>query len=103
MYYNRKDGRSNSSQHLSDILAKIVNRPELRGGLREARVIKAWPNVMGAAVARITTQLYFKNGYLYVSLKSSVIRSELIMHKDRIIESLNKEAGGKIVYGIVFR
>lgn len=103
MYYNRENRRNNNSQPLGDILAKIVNRPELRDGIRETRVIKAWPVVMGPSIARITTQLYFKNGYLNVSLNSSIIRSELIMHRDHIIESLNKEAGGKIVYGINFR
>ncbi|MGQ1946593.1 DUF721 domain-containing protein [Geofilum sp. OHC36d9] len=103
MMYYKKNKRANSSEQLGDILAKIVERPELSRGLRETRVIQAWPKVMGPAVARITTQLHFKNGNLFVSLNSSIIRSELLMHKDHIIESLNKEAGGKIVFDIILR
>lgn len=103
MYYYRRSRRSNNSLPLSDILAKIVDQPGLRSGFRATQVIKAWPTVTGPGVARVTTNLFFKGGSLFVNLNSSVVRSDLIMSKDKIIESLNKEVGENVVTDIVFR
>jgi len=102
MYYNNKD-RYNNIQSIQDIIEKIIDSPALSKGIRETRAIKAWNKVLGPTVANITKKIYINRGVLYVSLHSSVIRNDLIMHKDKIIHSLNTEAGAKIVYDLVIR
>lgn len=69
----------------------------------ESRVISAWPTVLGSALASYTTNIYLKNGILYVHLSSSVLRSELIMAKDLLIKKLNDKAGLPVVNDIIFR
>jgi predicted nucleic acid-binding Zn ribbon protein len=101
--YNRDKDRYNNFQSLQEILSKIVNGSNLTKGIRETRAVQAWSQVTGTAIQRVTTSVYLRNGVLYVSLNSSIIRSELLMHKDRIMEALNREAGGKVVFDIVFR
>lgn len=95
--------RDNNTKSIQEILNKILDSPELRQGVRETRVLKAWNSLLGPMAEKITKNIYIKGGVLYVSLNSSVIRNDLLMHKSKIIESLNKEAGAKVISDIVLR
>lgn len=95
--------RDNNTKSIQEILNKILDSPELRQGVRETRVLKAWTSLLGPMAEKITKNIYIKGGVLYVSLNSSVIRNDLLMHKSKIIESLNKEAGAKVISDIVLR
>ncbi len=98
-----KKYRYNNTQSIQAILEQIIDSPALSKGIRETRAVQAWNKVLGPTVANITKQIYIRGGVLYVSLHSSVIRNDLMMHKDKIIHSLNTEAGGRVVYDIVIR
>jgi hypothetical protein len=58
---------------------------------------------MGAPVARVTRKVYFRDGIVYVSLYSSVIRNELMMQRNKIVENLNRHVGADIVKDVVLR
>ncbi|MDG5800022.1 DUF721 domain-containing protein [Marinilabiliaceae bacterium ANBcel2] len=103
-YHGKKRyGRDYNSRSLADILSEIVEKPQLKKGYNQTKILKLWPEVMGSSVSRITKNLYIKNGVLYVYLNSSVIRNELLMHKNKIIESLNEKVGGRVINDIVIR
>jgi predicted nucleic acid-binding Zn ribbon protein len=95
--------RFNKSQPLKDILADILKKPQLSKGLNETRALDAWAKVLGPSVARITTSIYIRNGVLYARLNSSIIRSELLMHKDQIIASINAEVGANAVRDMILQ
>lgn len=95
--------RYNKSQSIKDILADILKKPELSKGIYETRALEAWAKVLGPSVSRITTKTYIYAGVMYVQLNSSIIRSELLMHKDKIISSINEEVGTKIINDLVIR
>lgn len=98
-----KRDRYNNSQPLKDILADILKKPELSKGINETRAIEAWAKVLGPSVSRITSNLYIRGGVLHAQLTSSIIRSELLMHKDQIISSINEDVGTKVIYDLVIR
>ena len=79
------------------------NNPFFRRKLAESRVVTGWAKLFGATINSYTTNVYLKNNILYVHLNSSVLRSELIMAKDKMIETLNRHAGMYVVKDIVFR
>ena len=95
--------RFNKSQPLKDILADILKRPQLSKGINETRALDAWSKVLGPAVARITTKIYIRNGVLFASLNSSIIRSELLMHKNQIIASINAEVGANAIHDMILQ
>jgi len=74
--------------------------PKLADKLAEVRLIDAWKTVLGAAVSRYTDNLYIKKRTLYVRLTSSVLKSELMMCREPLIDKLNKEAGREIIDSI---
>lgn len=71
--------------------------------LAESRVISGWSQLLGTTIASYTTNIYLRNGVLFVHLSSSVLRSELMMAKEQLIKNLNQHAGMPVVNEIVFR
>ncbi|MDR0349833.1 MAG: DUF721 domain-containing protein [Tannerella sp.] len=93
-----------NAQSISELLQDFYREnPALRQKILEIRIQRAWGEMLGPMVLRATRNLYVKNRILYVFLNSSVLRSELILNKDRLIKSLNKYAETDFVLDIIFR
>ena len=73
------------------------------GKIREARMINAWESIVGRSVAKVTTNIYFNSGVLFVSIRSSVVRNELMMLRNGLIKALNEKAGAVLVNDIVLK
>jgi hypothetical protein len=69
--------------------------------LAETRLINYW-NGMNPAISRYTSNLFIKNRILYVKLKSSVLKNELMMLREQLTINLNREAGRNVIDNIVF-
>ncbi len=72
-------------------------------GVAENRIIRGWYEVLGEGVAAYTSNVYFNRGVLIVYLKSSVLRAELMMNKQNLINKLNEYAEMKIIRDIHLR
>lgn len=72
-------------------------------GVAENRIIRGWYEVLGEGVAAYTSNVYFNRGVLIVYLKSSVLRAELMMNKQNLINKLNEYAEIKIIRDIHLR
>lgn len=88
---------------LKEVLDQLVKAYRLEGKLLETKVINSWEKVVGGIFAKHTSHLSIKNGILYVKLDSAVLRSELSMARSKLVESLNKEVGQKVIEDIIFR
>ena len=92
------------TQSIGNILETFFEEnPDIADKLAEARLINYWNNEMSPAISRYTGDLYIKKRVLYVQLKSAVLKNELMMLRERMIENLNREAGRRVIEGIVFR
>ena len=93
-----------NAQQLNDILLEFFNEnPELKTSVAEHRAVSAWRELLGEGVAHYTKNVYFKRGALHVQLSSSVLRAELIMNKQNLIDRLNEYAEMEVVKDIVIR
>ncbi|MDR2805712.1 MAG: DUF721 domain-containing protein [Dysgonamonadaceae bacterium] len=91
------------SQPIGKIIETFFEEnPLLADKLAEMRLIHYWNNRMSSAISRYTGNLFVKNRILYVQLKSSVLKNELMMHREQMITNLNREAGRSIIDNIVF-
>lgn len=96
--------RKRNTESLGEVLKQFFEENQFfKQKLAESRVISGWGRTLGPVIASYTTNLYLKNNILYVSLTSSVLRSELIMCKDKLITNLNTHAGLDVVKDIIFR
>lgn len=93
-----------NAQTLGDAIREFFeDNAELRGKILEIRVMRAWGEILGPMVAQYTRNIYVKDKVLYVSLTSSVLRSELVLCRERLVKSLNDYAGSEVIQDIVIR
>ena len=87
---------------IAQVIGEVLDEYNIGGKLREARIIAAWPEVLGP-LAKPADELYIKNKVLFARLSSSVIRNELYMMRSILVRRLNEKAGEEVITDIVFR
>lgn len=93
-----------NTQTLGEVIRDFLEENKsLREKIYISRVERAWTEVLGTMVMQYTRNLYVKNRVLYVSLSSSVLRSELSLSRERLVKSLNEHAGAEVIDDIVIR
>ena len=79
------------------------DNPELYHKMLEARVVRLWGELFGPSMAKYTTNVYVKNRVLYVFMSSSVVRSEMIAMRKRLVITLNEHAGSDVIDDVMIR
>lgn len=93
-----------NAQPIGELLqAFYKENPELQQKILEIRVQRAWGELLGPMIMQSTQNMYVKNGIMHVFLKSAVLRSELILNKERLLKSLNEYAGAEVLQDIRIR
>jgi hypothetical protein len=95
--------RRSNVQNISDVVSELLKELHIDQKLKEIRLINSWEELLGKNVARATTQIFIKNRVLFIYLKSSVVRNELMMLKTGIIKALNDKAGEIVVDELVLK
>jgi len=96
--------RKRNTESIGEVIKEFFEENQLiKAKIAESRILSGWEKVLGATVNSYTTNLYIKNGILYVHLSSSVLRSELMLSKDKLINTLNEHAKTDIIKNIIFR
>lgn len=95
--------RRSKTLKIDEVIDHYLKESKLDVKLREVQLINSWEEVIGKTVARSTTRIYIRNQILYVHLRSSVVRNELMMVRDGLIRALNQKAGAKVISDLVLR
>lgn len=96
--------KKKNAQPISELLTDFMEgNSGLKVKLAEHRAVKAWGELFGEGVLKYTRNVYFKRNVLYVHLSSAVLRAELIMNKEGLIEKINEYAGFPVVRDILIR
>ena len=89
------------------VLSRVLDdffegNPLLQEKLAETKLLNSWGKALGAGVEHYTESLYVKKRCLYVRLTSSVLKNELMMCREKLVQNLNDAAGRSVIDGIVF-
>ncbi|NLA25585.1 MAG: DUF721 domain-containing protein [Bacteroidales bacterium] len=95
--------RRTNTEEISGLMQRYIKAYRLEQPLGRARIINNWSEIVGAMIANNTDELNIVNRKLYVKLKSSIVRHELMMIKTPLIERLNEVAGVKVIDDIIFQ
>lgn len=95
--------RKREAQSLSEILDESLKNLQIDGKIYETRVMDAWSDVVGPVIAAHTGNKYVSRRVLYVQMDTPIIRSELQMMRQNLVDRLNKAAGAETIKDIVFR
>ncbi|MDU1890559.1 MAG: DUF721 domain-containing protein [Dysgonomonas sp.] len=96
--------RKRNTESLGEVLKQFFEEnPFFKKKVAESRIVTGWSELLGPMISSYTTNIYLRRDILYVHLSSSVLRSELLIAKDRLINKLNEHAGMQIINEIIFR
>lgn len=90
-------------QALGGLLKNFIRENNLQKGIDKVNAEAAWESIMGPGVNSYTGQVSFRQGTLYVTLTSSVLREELSHGRSKIVRMLNEELGSDIVQKLILR
>ncbi len=95
--------RRSKTQKIDELVQLFLKEQGLDVKLKELELINSWEKVIGKNVSNATSNIYIKNRKLFVQVRSSIIRSELMLIKTGLIRALNNEVGEKLIDDIVVR
>lgn len=95
--------RKSNISSLGDAIKEFIHENKLEEKIFEVKIVEDWKKIMGHNVAVYTQNINLKGGKLIVSLKSSVLRNELQMSKQKVIAIINNYFGQSVVKDIIFK
>lgn len=72
---------------MDQLVRQYIKSMKLAAGLNTQRIFAAWDACSGAE--KFTLRRFYRDGKLYITLGSSVIRNQLYFQKDALIEKMN--------------
>ena len=81
-YFHRKEAVG-----MEEIISQYIKSMKIAAGLNTQRVFAAWDACSGAGPC--TLRRFYRGGKLYITLNSSVVRSQLFLQKDLLVEKMN--------------
>jgi len=88
-------------KNISKVLKDVISQKHFRVGIDNLRVQEAWVKAMGENIQKYVYTVKYKKGILYIKLKSSVLKEELIFEKNKVIKLINEELGKEYVKELV--
>ncbi len=101
--YNKENARrKTTTAPLKEVIDEMLDYYKLRVKFDESYIAAHWERIMGAPIASRTTQIYVKEGKLFIQLDSAPLRSELLIAKNKILTMINKAIGSDLLNEVVF-
>lgn len=95
--------RRTQSRPVREIIEELLKSSGIDQKLKERELIRQWDEVVGKTIARSTESLYIRDRKLIVSIRSSVIRNELMMIRDGLKLELNRRSGQELIDEVVIK
>jgi predicted nucleic acid-binding Zn ribbon protein len=95
--------RKSNTQKISDVIGEYLRELKIDRKLKEVDLISQWESLMGKMIASRTQKISLKNKILYLQVSSSVLKAELLMMRQDMVNRLNEHAGECIVEQIIIK
>jgi hypothetical protein len=89
--------------NIKDLIQQAITENKLSDGIDEVRVKSIWKEVTGTYVTNATTEITIHESKLYVSINSSIIRSELLLIRKELVKRINQKIGRRFINEIIIR
>lgn len=95
--------RRGETKSIAELVRTMCREEGLETPLNEYRLINAWSQVLGPAVASYTKSVQIYNQVLFVKVTSSVLRQELLMNRKSLVKKLNDHVKAQVITDIVLK
>ncbi len=89
--------------HIGDAIKGMVNKSNLRNGLRAVQIETLWEEIMGKTIAKYTDKIEIIKHTLFIHTAVGPLKNELLYQKPQIIERVNEAFGEKVISEVVIR
>ncbi len=86
-----------SEKTLKAVIEELLYAYGWKDHIDGVKLLEGWEKVVGRIIAKHTSDLVIRKGVLYVTLDSSVIRSELHQERTKVVKDLNKKLGRVLI------
>ena len=94
--------RKTNDKTLKEAIEQMMQVYKIKRKYEETGITQARPELVGKAVANRTKELFIRDKKLFLRIESSVIKNELLMMREQIIQKINERAKSVIVEEIIF-
>ncbi len=94
--------RSNT-ESIAEVIRQYLQELQIDRKLKEVGLTSEWEEIVGKIIASKTEKITIRDGVMYVHIRSSVVKSELMMIREELVRALNEKAGEELIKGIVFK
>lgn len=88
---------------LGDAISELFRQEKLDVKIAQFTVKNSWADIVGAMVARNTSELFFKDKTLFVTLHSAALKHELSFRKEEMVTAVNKFCATRLIDQVVIR
>ncbi|MEY2792471.1 MAG: hypothetical protein RJA76_463 [Bacteroidota bacterium] len=96
------NSRKSESQSLKEAIESLLKVYQLQHKFQETYIAANWELIVGKPIAARTSEVYAKNGKLFLKITSAPLKKELLITKMKLIEVINKAANHDIIEEIIF-
>ncbi len=93
---------TNGPQSLAHSLSSLLKGMGVDNKMKEFEALASWSSVVGETVGQVTKPEKVLNGVLFVKVKNSVWRNELIYMKAEILSNISKAVGDNVINDIKY-
>jgi predicted nucleic acid-binding Zn ribbon protein len=88
---------------LGDAINQLFKQEKLDIKISQFTVKNSWKDIVGEMVARSTTEIFFNDKTIFITLSYAALKHELSFRKEDMLNAVNKFCGYKLVDQLVIR
>jgi predicted nucleic acid-binding Zn ribbon protein len=93
-----------SHEHtIKNAISDFLQHQHLDNKLAELNIINNWEKLVGAMIAKNTSEIKFRGSVLYLKVESNALRNELLYQRGKIMALVNTEANQQLITDVVIR
>ncbi|MBQ7279724.1 MAG: DUF721 domain-containing protein [Bacteroidales bacterium] len=90
-------------QPLQEYLKTVYRRLDVEEAVSGVEVVTAYKEIVGELISKLSQQMQYKQGCLYVTIASAALRQELSYKRQSLTEKINQKIGKDILKDVIFR
>lgn len=88
-------------EHISTLIEKMLRMAGAEAKIDAHTAELAWPEVVGAAIAKATTACMVRDRVMHVFVASAPLKEELNYIRNSLVEKINTRVGATVVEALV--
>ena len=88
---------------IGDAINQLFKQEKLDVKISQFSVKNNWKDIVGEMIAKNTTEIYFNEKILFISLNSAALKHELSYNKEELIKRINNFCGYQLIQQLVIR